>query len=174
VYIGGRSIRGGSIERFSSRVTDEEKGLRQFQLLYHDASPLVLFFWAGGACAACRKGFRILGENCLGSLGKEILWSVNLPSEGPVGIEFGRVNTRVMTAKIAIVPSRTAIRRGGIAGTGRPNILRCTGMVKDSKVAEECELITDAQSVKAASRRGNYRRVAGSGRSSGCWNFSSS
>ena len=92
----------------------------------------------------------------MGSFGNEILWSVNLPSEGPDGIEFGRVNTRVMTAKTAIVPSRTAIRRGGIAGTGRPNRLRCTGILKDSKVADECELITDAQSVKTASRRRNY------------------
>jgi hypothetical protein len=45
-------MRGGRSDRFSSSVTDDEKGLSQFQLLYHDASPLVLFFWTGGACAA--------------------------------------------------------------------------------------------------------------------------
>jgi hypothetical protein len=60
----------------------------------------------------------------LGSLGREILWSVNLLNEGPDGIEFGSVKTSVKTANIAIVPSRAAIRRGGIAGTFRPNILR--------------------------------------------------
>lgn len=49
---------------------------------------------------------------------------MNLLNEGPDGIEFGSVKTSVMTAKTAIVPSRTAIRRGGIAGMGLPNRLR--------------------------------------------------
>jgi hypothetical protein len=105
-------------------VTDEENGLSHFQSLYHDASPSVLFFWTGGACAACRKGFKILGENVFESLGIAILWSVNLPSDGPAGIEFGSVNTSVKTANSAIVASRIAMRRGGIAGTGLPNMLR--------------------------------------------------
>jgi len=42
---------GGKIDLFSSNVKLEEKGVSQLQLLYHDASPLVLFFWTGGACA---------------------------------------------------------------------------------------------------------------------------
>jgi hypothetical protein len=67
----------------------------------------------------------MLGEGSFfGSFGRDILWSVNLLNEGPEGIEFGRVKTSVMTAKTAIVPSRTAIRRGGIAGTGLPKTLR--------------------------------------------------
>lgn len=66
----------------------------------------------------------MLGEKVLGSLGMDILWSVNLPREGPAGIEFGSVNTSVKTAKRAIVPSRIAIRRGGMAGTGLPKIAR--------------------------------------------------
>jgi len=117
-------MRGGSSDLFSSSVTDDENGLNQFQLLYHDASPLVLFFWTGGACAACRKGFRILGESVFGSLGRDILWSVNLPREGPAGIEFGSVKTSVKIANTAIVPSRMAIRLGGIGGSGLPRTLR--------------------------------------------------
>ena len=66
----------------------------------------------------------MLGEvSCLGSFGRDILWSVNLLSEGPEGIELGRVKTRVMTANTAIVASRTAIRFGAMAGTGRPKML---------------------------------------------------
>lgn len=115
---------GGSKDLFSSSVTEEENGLNQFQLLYHVDSPFVLFFWTGGACAACLNGLRMLGEgNCLGSFGRDILWSVNLLSEGPEGIEFGRVKTSVMTANTAIVPSSTAIRFGAIEGTGRPKML---------------------------------------------------
>jgi len=125
---------GGRRDRFSSRVTDDENGLSQFQLLYHVDSPLVLFFWTGGLCAACRNGLRILGdESCFGSFGRDTLWSVNLPSEGPDGIEFGSVKTSVITAKTAIVPSRTAILRGGTAGIGRPNKVCCFGIMEDRK-----------------------------------------
>jgi hypothetical protein len=134
VYTGGLLARGGRRDRFSSRVTDDENGLRQFQLACHFDSPLVLFGATGGACAAGRKGLRMLGEdNCFGSFGRDILWSVNLPSEGPDGIELGRVKTSVMTAKMEIVPSRTAILRGCIAGTGRPNKVRWTGILEDRK-----------------------------------------
>ena len=37
--MGGLSFMGGRSERFSSRVMDEEKGLRQFQLEYQELSP---------------------------------------------------------------------------------------------------------------------------------------
>ena len=121
--------RGGSRDRFSSSVTDEENGLSQFQLVYHDDSSLVLFFWTGGGCAACRKGLRILGERVFGNFGRDILWSINLPNEGSVGIEFGSVNTNVITENIAIVPSSTTIRLGFKAGTGRPNRVRWTGIL---------------------------------------------
>ena len=122
------------MDRFSSRVTEDENGLSQFQLLYHFDSPLVLFFGNWGACAAGPKGLRMLGEdNCFGSFGRDILWSVNLPSEGPAGIELGRVKTSVITAKMEIVASRTAILRGDIAGTGRPNKVRWTGILEDRK-----------------------------------------
>ena len=117
-------MRGGSSDRFSSSVTDEENGLNQFQLLYHDASPLVLFFCIGGGCAAGLKGFRMLGENVFGILGRDILWSVNLLSEGPAGIEFGRVKTSVKTANTAMVPKRIAMRLGCIWGMGRPMKVR--------------------------------------------------
>ena len=66
----------------------------------------------------------MLGENVLGSFGRDILWSVNFPNEGPAGIEFGSVKTNVMSANIEIMPSSSAIRRGGTAGTGRPKMLR--------------------------------------------------
>jgi hypothetical protein len=67
----------------------------------------------------------MLGEGIfLGSFGREILWSVNLLNEGPDGIELGSVKTRVTMAKMAIEPSRQAIRRGETDGTGRPNRLR--------------------------------------------------
>ena len=75
----------------------------------------------------------MLGENVFGSLGTDILWSVNLPNEGPAGIEFGNVNTNVMTASMPIVPSKIAIRRGAMAGTGLPKRLRWTGMVNAGK-----------------------------------------
>lgn len=75
----------------------------------------------------------MLGENVFGSLGTGILWSVNLPNEGPEGIEFGSVNTNVMTANMAIVPSRTAMRRGAMAGMGLPNTVRWTGIVGEQK-----------------------------------------
>jgi len=85
----------------------------------------VLFFWTGGAWAAGRKGFRMLGEGMfLGSLGREILRSVNLLNEGPDGIELGSVKTRVTMAKMAIDPSRQAMRRGEVGGIGRPKRLR--------------------------------------------------
>ena len=73
----------------------------------------------------------MLGDSFLGIFGIEILWSVNLPSDGPAGIEFGSVNTRVITANTAIVPKRTAIRRGGRGRTGLPINVRWTGMVKN-------------------------------------------
>ena len=57
---------------------------------------------------------------------------MNLLNEGPDGIELGSVKTSVMTAKTAIVPSRTAIRRGGMAGTGLPRKVRWTGIAKAS------------------------------------------
>lgn len=66
----------------------------------------------------------MLGESVFGSLGIGILWSVNLPSDGPAGIEFGSVKTSVEMANTAIVLRRTAIRLGGIGGSGLPNILR--------------------------------------------------
>lgn len=67
----------------------------------------------------------MLGEGIfLGSFGREILWSVNLLNEGPDGIELGSVKTRVTMAKMAIEPSRQAIRRGETGGIGRPNRLR--------------------------------------------------
>lgn len=65
------------------------------------------------------------------NFGIEILWSVNLLSDGPGDIELGRVKTSVTTAKIAIMPRRTAIRRGGNAGAGRPKMPRWTGILKD-------------------------------------------
>jgi hypothetical protein len=40
------------------------------------------------------------------------------------------VKTSVMTAKIAIVRSSDAIRRGDIRGTGRPKRRRWTGIVR--------------------------------------------
>ena len=72
----------------------------------------------------------MLGEGRCLNFGMEIRWSVNFPSEGPDGIEFGSVNTSVMTANIAIAPSRMAVRRGDVAGTGRPKILRWTGILR--------------------------------------------
>ena len=111
-------------------------------MVYHDASPLVLFFWTGGACAAGLKGLRMLGDSFLGIFGIDILWSVNLPSDGPAGIEFGSVNTRVITANTAIVPRRTAIRRGGRGRTGLPNGA------------------ADWESIKSASREVGSRSIA--------------
>lgn len=72
----------------------------------------------------------MLGESVFGSLGRDILWSVNLLRDGPTGIEFGSVKTSVMTANTAIVPRRTAIRRGGIGGSGLPSRLRWTGILE--------------------------------------------
>lgn len=73
----------------------------------------------------------MLGESCLGSLGREILRSVYLPKDGPEGMEFGNVKTSVTTANIAMVLSSTAILRGATAGTGLPKRLRWTGILKD-------------------------------------------
>jgi hypothetical protein len=103
-------------------VTDDENGLSQLQSLYHDESPLVLFFWTGGGWPDALKALRMLAD--------PILWSVNLLKDGPGDIELGRVKTNVITAKIAIVPSKAAIRRGDIGGMGRPNRRRWTGIVK--------------------------------------------
>lgn len=72
----------------------------------------------------------MLGEGRFFNFGIEILWSVNLLKDGPGDIEFGRVKTSVKTAKIAIVPSRAAIRRGEIGGIGRPKRRRWTGIVR--------------------------------------------
>ncbi len=66
----------------------------------------------------------MLGENVFGSLGRDILWSANLLRDGPTGMEFGSVKTSVMTANTAIVPRRTAVRFGGIGGSGLPRTLR--------------------------------------------------
>jgi len=66
----------------------------------------------------------MLGESVFGSLGMGILWSVNLPSDGPDGIEFGSVKTSVKMANTAIVLRRTATRLGGIGGNGLPSRLR--------------------------------------------------
>ncbi len=62
----------------------------------------------------------MLGERVFGSLGNDILWSVNLPSDGPAGIEFGNVKTSVNMANTAIVLRRTAVRFGVIGGSGLP------------------------------------------------------
>lgn len=59
----------------------------------------------------------------------EILWSVNLPNDGPVGIEFGKVNTRVTTANTAIVPSNVIICFGLSVGMGLPIMYLCTGIL---------------------------------------------
>jgi hypothetical protein len=72
----------------------------------------------------------MLAEGRFLNFGIEILWSVNLLKDGPGDIELGRVKTSVTTAKIAIVPSRAAIRRGDIGGIGRPKRRRWTGIAK--------------------------------------------
>ena len=88
---------GGRTERFSSSVIDEENGLSHFQSLNHFASPLVLFFWTGGSCAADRKG--LYNE---GSLGREIegcgmWWAASFALVGIVDTEeVDRISVKSM------------------------------------------------------------------------------
>ena len=63
----------------------------------------------------------MLAPGTWGSFGRDILWSANLLKEGPDGMEFGKVKTRVNMANMAMEASNAAILRGLIAGTLRPN-----------------------------------------------------
>lgn len=71
------------------------------------------FFWTGGGCAACLKGFRMLAENESLNLGIEILWSAKLFDKlGPVGMEPGNVKKSVNRANSPTLTRRREIRRG--------------------------------------------------------------
>jgi hypothetical protein len=121
----GRSRSGGSKDRFSSKVTEDENGLSQFQLLYQLASPLVLFSWTGGVCADSWR------RNDAVSLGSEKPWpSVTLDKDGP-GTEVGKVKNNVTSAKTAMLPNSCATRRGVSGGIGRPKSVCCLGMTQE-------------------------------------------
>lgn len=115
----GRFRSGGSKDRFSSKVTEDEKGLNQFQLLYQLASPLVLFSWTGGVCADERKGW------------KKRWPSVTLDKDGP-GTEVGKVKINVTSAKTAMLPNSCATRRGVGGGIGLPKSVCCLGIMQES------------------------------------------
>ena len=55
----GRIGRGGSTDRFSSSVMDEENGLIHLKSLSHFDSPLVEFFCSAGLCTDGRKYGRL-------------------------------------------------------------------------------------------------------------------
>lgn len=76
--MGGRSFSGGRSDRFSSRVTDEENGERQFQFEYQELPSEVEFACSGGLCDAGLKGCRMLAENGLETFGMGILWSARV------------------------------------------------------------------------------------------------
>jgi hypothetical protein len=136
--MGGLSFNGGSIDLFSSSVTDEEKGLSHFQSEYHELSPYVEFFCTGGGCEAARKGFKMLEEKGLRSLGRfgiETLWSAMVFERlGPVGIELGKVTKRVNKAKRPMPTRRREMRRGA-RRIGRPKRWCCFGMLNRRNTA---------------------------------------
>ncbi len=61
--MGWRGLTGGSSDRLSSSVIDDEKGMdSHIQSEYQDSSPWVSLFWRGGGCEGCRNGFSELGQ----------------------------------------------------------------------------------------------------------------
>jgi hypothetical protein len=122
----GRSRSGGSKDRFSSKVTEDEKGLNQFQLLYQLASPLVLFSWTGGLCAVGWKGW-----NAVSFVREKPRPSVTLDKDGP-GTEVGKVKNNVISAKTAMLPNSCATRRGVSGGIGLPKSVCCLGIMQES------------------------------------------
>lgn len=111
--MGGRSFSGGRSDRFSSRVTDEENGERQFQCEYQELPAYVELACSGGLCAAGLNGFKMLEEKGLWTFGIGILWSASvLEMPVPLGMELGSVIKRVNRAKIPRPASSSGSRRG--------------------------------------------------------------
>jgi hypothetical protein len=75
---------------------------------------------------------------------------VNLPSDGPAGIEFGNVKTSVKMANTAIVLRRTAVRFGVIGGSGLPKKVLWTGILDISAFSRRASS-TGYQLLKSAS-----------------------
>lgn len=107
----GRFGSGGSTDRFSSSVIDDENGLIQVKSLNHFDSPLVEFFCSGGLCAEGRKYGRWKSPKD-GSFGRYFDAPDSSPAVAESGVEDDENITNNKATKITMVTS--AVLRWGI------------------------------------------------------------